>query len=550
MSPSSTRRPLEPFVSFVLLLAALAPCACGGRETPSVVAEAPASAPPRGGTLVIGSTSDVDSWNPYVSQQAFAQTLLRRIYLRLAREEGDERTGPQRWAPSLAESWQASDDGLAVTFRIAEASWSDGRPIGAEDVRFSWQAQTSSDVPWVGAASKQAIRDVEVVDPRTVTFHFTERSPYQLADALEGVVLPAHVFRDVPFERWASHDWSAVRVASGPFRLERHEPGHEIVLLRNDAYRREERPLLDRVVVRIVPDSTSLATQLLTGELDYVEGLAPLEAERLRQRGAIELIAFDAPRYDFIGWNARRPPFDDPALRRAMTLAIDREALVSELLRGRGRVSRGPVLSHWWGADPTLEPWPHDPDEARRLLARAGYATLGDRALQAGSGRMLEIELLTNAGNALREDVLVKLQEQLARIGVRVHVRPLEMRALRQRAAAGDYDGFLGGWAFQGKVDLESIFGSAAAPPQGLNVVGYASPDVDRALGELARAADWRAMTPALHAIQQRIHHDQPYTFLYETQRLAAHGPRLGGLVVDVPSDPLAGLEDAWIRGR
>ncbi len=537
----------------VLLLAALAATAgCGsapesGQAPPEQRMGTP-TAPAAGGTAVLGSISDVDSFNEYVSRHDFAGKLLRRIYLRLAVEQAGGQEGPQSFEPQLAEAWSFSEDGRSLTLTLREARWSDGLPVTADDVRFTWQAQTSADVAWVNAGTKQHVTDVEVLDPRRVTFHFDRRYTHQLADAVEGGILPRHVFSQVPFDRWRTHDWSLSTVGSGPFVLERYRPADEIVLRRNPNYFHEGFPRLDRVVVRIVPDADNLLTQLLAGDIDYFEGLAPRDAHRLTGRQGVALLGFDYPKYDFVGWNNAKPPFDDPRVRRALTLAIDREVLVEDLLYGFGRVSKGPVLSSSWGADQTLEPWPYDPDQARHLLSAAGYATREDGEVSLASGRIVKFELLTNAGNALREAMAVKIQEQLGRVGVQVTLRTLEMGALMDRCTKGDYDAYLGGWTVLGKVDLEPVFGSASQPPDGVNVVGFRSPEVDRLLGQLETAEDWRAMKPLLDEIQRRIHEEQPYTFLYEMKRVAATGPRLVDLRIDNPADPLADLERCWLR--
>jgi len=496
---------------------------------------------------VLGSITDVDNWNEYLSRHDFAGKVLRRIYLRLAVPSNDGSSGPHSFEPQLAESWTVSEDGLSLTFRLREARWSDGTAITTADVRFTWQAQTSEDVAWIGAANKQHIEDVETIDERTVVFHFDRPYTHQLADAVEGGILPQHVFGRVPFEDWRTHDWSATSVASGPFKLERHQAGQEIVLARNERYYRDGHPRIDRVVIRIVPDTANLLTQMLSGEIDYLEGLAPRDAERLRPNGSLKLIGFDYPKYDFIGWNGARAPFDDVELRRALTLAIDREALVEDLLYGYGRVSRGPVVSSSWGADSTLTPWPHDPDRARRILAERGFASrTNDGTLS--DGKTLEFDLITNAGNKLREMMAVKIQDQLGRIGVRVHIRVVEMGTLIEQCMAGEFDAYLGGWTVLGKVDLEPIFGSESMPPRGANVVHYRSDEVDRLLAAIDEAADWRELKPLLDQVQRRIHDEQPYTFLYETQRIAVTGPRLSGMSIEDPSDPLRGLEDCRTR--
>jgi peptide/nickel transport system substrate-binding protein len=527
-----------------LLLVAVA-CSPSGGPPASPADGAP---PTRGGTVVLGSISDVDSWNEYLSHQSFSHYLLRRIWLRLATESGDGYEHPDQYSPVLAESWERSPDGRSITFRLREASWSDGRPIEAEDVVFTWKAQTS--VPWTDAASKERISNVVALDARTVRFDFDGVYPYQLADAVEGGILPRHVYSRVSFEQWVSHDWSTETVGSGPFLLERHDPGHEIVLRRNPHYYDDARgPLLDRVVVRIVPDVVNLLGQLKAGDVDLLLGVPPRDAQRFSSEpeGPIGLLTYAPPSFEYLGWNCARAPFDDAEVRRAMTLAIDRRALVEDLAYDYAEVGVVPVPSRWWGASHELEAWPYDPDEARRILRERGFATLGADGKPEGGGSVLELTMLTNAGNQLRQDTLVKVQEQLARIGVRAHVRSLDGRALREQAAQGDFDVYLGGWTFVGKVPLETLFGSRAVPPEGSNMVRYASPAVDRDLEQLRQAGAWQDMKPLLDAIQRRIHEDQPYTLLYEREGIAAHGPRVHGLRIDVPADPLAGLEQLWL---
>jgi peptide/nickel transport system substrate-binding protein len=531
----------------VLALALITFLGCGPPEL-ARSATATSTGPVRGGTLVVGSITDVDSWNPYVSQQAFAGNLLGRIFLPLAAEAPDAKSRPDAYVPALAESWALADDKLALTFTLREATWSDGRPITSQDVAFTFAAQRSRDVPWTAAASKELITAVETPDPRTVVVRFARQYPYQLADAVEGPVLPEHVFGQVPLADWATHDWSDLRVGSGPFVLARHAPGQEIELERNPRYGTPERPYLDRIVVRIVPDVSSLVTQLMAGDIDYVEGVPPRDAKRLDEEDAITVLPLDLPQYDFIGWNGARPPFDDPAVRRALTQAIDRESLVSDVLFGLGRVSKGPAPSAWWGASPKIEPWPYDPDAARTALAARGIAVTDARGAR-GPGRPLAFELLTNAGNRLREDVLLKVQEQLARIGVEARVRPLEMKTMRQLVAAGEYDAYLGGWVFSGKIELKSLFGSMFTPPNGLNVVAYRSPQADRMLAWMDKAPDVGSLVPLVERFQDLVHQEQPYTFLYENQRVVAYRDRLRGVTVDVPSDSLARIEEFWIAG-
>jgi len=147
----------------------------------------------------------------------------------------------------------------------------------------------------------------------------------------------------------------------------------------------------------------------------------------------------------------------------------------------------------------------------------------------------------------VREAVTLKIQEQLARIGVRATPRAFEMKAFRERNVAGNYNAYVAGWRFNGKLDLASIFGSKNTPPAGSNVVHYASAEADHLLDAIGAATDWPAAKDAYARFARRIHEDQPYTFLYEGKRIAAVSGRVHDLRIDVPSDPLAGLESCWL---
>ena len=525
---------MRRFLLAGVAVAALA--ACGGTKSdpPAGAGEAPR----RGGTLVIGSTVDVDAWNEYVSQQTFALNLLRRVYARLAQEQGDTREHPPSFEPLLATAWDKSADGLTLTFKLRDAKWSDGTPVTAGDVRFTWTAQTSPDVGWTGASAfKEHVKDVEVIDARTVAFHFDRAYPEMLADAVEGGIVPEHVFGKVPFASWRTYDWSQVKVGSGPFVLKSWRPAEEIVLERNAAYFDPERPRVDAVAVRIVPDMGNLETQLLAGAIDLLDGVPPADAAHLSHGPRIALVAYDNPMFDYVGWNGAKRPFDDPDIRRALTLGIDRQAIVEDVLYGYGRISTGPLLSSWWPADPDQKPWPYDPKEAQRLLAAKGY----------DAAHPLAFELTTNAGNRVREQVLVKIQAQLSKIGVHVTPRSYEMKAFRERNSKGDFDAYVAGWRFGGKLDVKSIFGSSQKPPAGSNVVSYASPEADRILEAIGNAPDWQTAKAAYAQLARRLHEDQPYTFLYEGLRLAAVRDRVRGVKIDVPADPLARIDGCWL---
>src|SRR6185436_340696 len=211
--------------------------------------------------------------------------VLRRLFLPLVEEQADYQDHPPTFLPGLAERWEFSDDHLLLTFHLRpNVLWSDGVPVTAEDVRWTWQAQLNPDIAWESAYKKALITDVEIVDPLTVRFHFQRAYASQMLDVNEGQILPKHAWGALPFAKWRdSADWfKAHMVVDGPFKVLSWTPQQEVVLGRNERYYDKTRTYLDRVILRIIPDQASLMTQLLAGDLDFVPQLAPADAPRVK----------------------------------------------------------------------------------------------------------------------------------------------------------------------------------------------------------------------------------------------------------------------------
>ncbi len=519
--------------SLAIALAALS--GCGGGGTPTL--------PPD--TIVIGKLADIENWNPYLADSAFAEDVLTLLYPTLAIEQPDYTDHPPSFEPWLASSWETSEDGLSLTFHIdPRACWSDGVPVTAEDVLYTWKVQHDPAVGWPGVEDKANITGIEAPDDHTIVFRFARRDPYAMMDVNDSPIVPAHAWRTIPFEDWERTDWTAHALSAGPFVLERHVPQQEIDLVRNEAYWIPGRPAVSNVVWRIVPDQNALLTQLLGHRLDFLEAVPPREAGRVEADPALRLIVFPDRAYAYIGWNLRRPLFADRNVRTALTLAIDRDAILRSARAGYGRPGVGPVLSTMWAFDRSLEPLPYDPERARKLLAAAGWRdTDGDGVLDR-DGVPFAFDLMTNAGNDTRRDIVVLVQADLARIGIEVRPRLLEWGVMTGKLEAGEFDAVVGAWRESTRIDLGPVWHSARPGEPTYNWVGYANPEVDRLIEQVEALSDFGRQLPLLHEIQRLIVADQPYTFLYESDRVAALSRRVRGADVNAAS-PYFNL-DRW----
>ncbi len=434
-----------------------------------------------------------------------------------------------------------------LTFHLRDGVlWSDGVPLTADDVRWTWQAETSPEVVWPEAFIKDEIADVEAADPHTVRFHFKRVYAKQLLDANEGEILPRHAWSQIPFSQWKqSGDWFKQHlVVAGPFTVESWQPQQEVVLRRNERFIDAPRPYLDRVVIRQIPDQAGIVTQLMGGDLDFAPTVNPSDIPRLAANPRLEVLAFWFRTWVGIAWNLTRPLFADADVRRALGMALDREAIAATVWRGYGRVGDSPIMASVWAHDAALRQLPFDPAAARRILAAKGFTPGPDGILQR-AGKPLAFELITNAGNQQRVDALQLVQAQLRRIGVAVQVRQVEFSTFTTQLRNGSYEAAIAGQTMDTSLDLTAWFHSRSIGET--NQTRYSNPEVDRLIDHAMSLPDIALAKPDLDRIQEILARDQPYTFLWESKRTSVLDRRLHG----VQPNPLISffdLRDWWIE--
>ncbi len=531
----------------ILVALALVLSACQRQETREEISTDLAT-PRRGGTLVVAISNDIHGINPLVSAIDTQTTaVLDRMFLHLFEEQSDYTQHPPTFEPQLVESFEWSPDRTRLELMLRpDVSWSDGVPVTAEDVRWTWLAQTDPDLAWGYAQSKENIRDIEVIDRLTVRVHFRQQSPSQLAELNEGVILPKHAWSELPFSQWRSNgSWFEDHlVVNGPFDLQSWTRQQQIDLRRNESYHEPDLPRLDRVVLRVVPQKQNQLGELLAGEVDFIEQVPPSEVSRLEQQG-IEILRFWARQFNYICWNTRRPLFTDPEVRRALTLAIDRQEIIDTLWYGFARIAVSPILTSIWAHDPDLQPVPFDLEASRRILESRGWKDRdGDGLLDKG-GEPFSFELITNTGSQVRIDAAVMVQEHLRRAGIEARLRQLEFNTVISRALEHDFDALLGGWDIDTSLDLTYAFHSQSID-EGYNFGQYSNPEVDRLIEAANLETDPTERVLQLREIESILHRTQPYTYLWEPQRLAAASPRLRNATPS-PVSPYFRLREWWL---
>ncbi len=506
--------------------------ACNGASQPAgEAAPAPSSKPQRGGTLVSGFTADITTLNSYLGGSASQnEEIADLLFLRLLVERPDSSDHPPTLEPRLAERWEVSEDQRTVTFHLRDGVvWSDGVPVTAEDVRFTWQAQIHPQVAWDTSYYKDEIEDVEVVDPLTARFHMKRPVANLLLRLNEGAIIPKHAWGALPFAEWRNRGdfFREHMVVSGPYKVAAWTPQQEIVLQRNERYFDPERPYIDRLVIRVVADQQTLLSQGQAGDLDLVTGLSINDVPKVEASPLLRLDTYWSRAHAFVGWNTERPLFSSPEVRRALTLAIDRQAIVDVTFRRFGRVATSPIVSHFWAYDRTLTPWPYDPQQAKQILAAAGWADRDGDGVIEKDGLRFAFELTTNVGNPQRADAAAMIQEHLKRVGIAVTPRFINFNVLQERAERGELDALIMRWSMPTDLDLTFAFHSKSIGES--NLFFYRNPEMDRLLEAARQETTTEGLRETLAKIQQIVHRDLPLTYLYESQELVAVNKRVHG---------------------
>ncbi len=496
--------------------------ACAGRD-----------APPRGGTVVIGAVADLDTGNPLVSVDAWANEVHRYVLFMPLLQLGPE----LEYTPYLARSWDMAGD-TAVVFHLRhDVRWHDGQPTTAEDVLFTYERATDPATGFSNSDYFAGWTGGEVVDSYTVRFHLEPR-PDPLAGLPFTPIVPKHLLDTIPAERLRQAAFNRSPVGNGPFRFVSRRANDRWVFEANDDFPADlgGRPNIDRLVWRVIPENSAQLTELRVGEADLILQPRADQVTELAQRPGLRAVVKASRQFAFIVWNERRPPLDDARVRRALAMAIDREAIVERFRQGFGTPGLTTVLPFHWAYDDSLRPLPHAPDSAVALLAAAGVADRdGDGMLERADGKPFALELELPAGSEYYRDLAEVVRHDLSAIGVRMSTKPTEGTTLFGDLTSSErrFDAALLGWVGDFRLDLHDVFHSEAldGPYQ---FASYRNPRLDSLLDAASAETDRTRAAPLWHRVQQILLRDQPWTLLfYQTDAFLARD-RVHGLDMDI----------------
>jgi peptide/nickel transport system substrate-binding protein len=471
---------------------------------------------------------------PYISSDVYSTRVLNRVCEGLG--SFDPKTLKMEGA--LADGWQIDPDGLWIRAHIhPRARFSDGQPVTAEDVR--WTNLDFIANPLIEAerarSTQDNLKDVKVIDERTVEFVFKEPLFTNILVAFGNPVLPKHFFSR--FEPSQINQATGLIMGSGQFRIERlpsgpedlsnqWTPGQDVVLVRNEQYW-AEKPSLDRLRFRTVKDDLARLVAYRNGEGSMMLPTSPQFNKVLREEPDFEKTSYALKwtnmrcGYTFIAWqcgprNGKLTPFTDKRVRRAMTHLLDRERMIRDIWDGIGIVAKGPVNPESPGSDPAVQPLAFDPEKAKALLAEAGWQDRnGDGVLEDGKGDPFEFEYTYATGGEISERLARFVKDSYAKAGIVVKTRPLDWSRYQEILKLRDFDAITMGWGANApESDPRQIWHSESIKEGGDNFTQWSNKDCDALIEKGRRTMDEAERMQVWRQFEAVIAEDQPYTFV------------------------------------
>jgi len=537
-----------------------------------------------GATFNLAYSSTPDTLNPIVSNDTTSGSIHRLTVQTFASRSFED---PDVFEPRLAVKWKPIEGKIGWIIKLREgvqfhpvkpsenAAPIDPGTMTAYDAKFSFEVAMNSGVSAGHLRSYLSRIEVfEVLGKYTLKVVWSK--PYFNAKGVTLTsipIIPEDVYAYDPEGNVLSHDYSSSEFAekfnkhwandrvsgTGPYRLVKWDRGNEFVLERFESYyaesfnthetvydKKPKKPFMERIVLTRVQEQLTQYRMLQGGDLDRIGMPVRIYENRFKssqryQNGSLIGEVYDFPAYRYIGWNMRKPMFDDPRVRKALTHAIPRKKIIDEIFYGKGRITTGPFFFKTPAYDDDVEPYPYSLDRARTLLDEAGWSdTDGDGIREKeidGETKEFKFTLLHYANSRSYKRVGIQVRSQLKRIGIDMTPAPTKWNSFLTKLRKRNFDACMLGWALGWTSDPYQVWHSSqAAAKGGSNHVGWVDRETDQLIDKIRVTMDREKRRGLYHKFHRIMHKEQPYTFLWTTRETAAHWKHIHSIAETAPS--------------
>lgn len=490
----------------------------------AVAAFAQEPATKRGGVVQIPLATQPANFNPILPSELAAAIINWTMFSPL--------TAVNPWTntlePYLAESFEANDDLTVWTFHLRPGvKWHDGAPFTADDVKFTFDRARDPEEGATNAADFAKVVDVKVVDALTVDVTLAAPDAFFAARlALGGnEIIPQHVLGGHARLADAVDFNSKAPIGTGPFKMVRAVPGSFFELTRNEEFFLGA-PNLDGLVFRVVPDGNTRVTQLLTGQLDWVD-IEPPQLPAVSKVRHVQVTTFDSLGYQIFAWNLRNPLFQDARVREAMMYAVDRRGMIATVSPGLGYVD-DVYIPHSidWVPRPDVQFREYDPEKALALMAEAGW-TKNASGILSKDGQEFSFYILVDRGDVQREQMGLILQQYFQDLGMRVEYVLAERggRWLTETQERS-FDSRLAAFPIT-NIDWVQRLYTTHGP---YNAQSYSNAEIDDLFSQVLGTIDQSRQAELLERIGEVLYQDPPNMVLLFRERMTASNANIGNI--------------------
>lgn len=428
--------------------------------------------------------------------------------------------------PSFGKLLQVTEHNPILLFHLRKGvRFHDGHEFDSGDVLFTYRAIMNPRNASPRTSDYEPIKSVEPQGPHGVKIVYKRLFSPAINSWFMGI-LPEHLLNDAALGREAGKrglekasftmrdsDFNRHPIGTGPFIFKEWKSDELILLVRNENYW-EGAPEYHEYIMRIVPDALTQEMEFYAGAVDNY-AVQPHQVARFKRDKKYQRFSSVGYFYSYIGYNLRNPLFRSVKVRTALGMAIDADKIIKYILYGEGERVTGPYpkITDWY--DPGVKPLPYDPEGALKILNDLGWRKNAEGFLEK-DGKVFEFNLITNAGNPIRKNILTIAQNSWRKLGIKCNTQIFEWAVfLKDFVNALKFDALILGWSMGVDPDLYQIWHSSQTHPRQLNFVGYKNPEVDRLIVRIRREYDKEKQVKMARQIHRLIARDQPYTFLY-----------------------------------
>ncbi|MDQ0300788.1 peptide/nickel transport system substrate-binding protein [Salibacterium salarium] len=432
-----------------------------------------------GQDLTIAWSSDVKGIDPQGSNDVPSSNVQHNIFETLVTQ--DENMDIQ---PNLATEWEQTEDTTWEFTLREDVTFHDEAEFNAEAVKASFDRIRDEDIGSPRAFLYEMVEEVNVIDDYTVEF-VTEFPfaplPSHLAHNGGGIISPDAIEEDYAAMEEGEDPGSYIDenpAGTGMFKLQEWDSGNKIVLEKNEDYWGEN-PSLDTVTFQVTPEDLTRVGELETGKSDIIFPVSPSDTSRVDNMENASMYVQKSLSLEYISFNTQKEPFDDKRVRQALSMAVDKDQIVDGIMDGAATKAVAPIGENVFGFSDEVEGLPYDPEQAKELLAEAGYEDGFSTTLWTNDDRE-------------RQDIAEVVQQQLKEINVDVEIEVLEWGAYLDSTAEGEHDMFILGWStVTGDADygMYPLFHSDNVGEPG-NRAFFENDEIDSVLEEARRAGD------------------------------------------------------------